>query len=387
MHTAVAELDLLGTAVPNHAPVAASQSAETSEETALPITLAGSDEDNDALTFSIITPPAHGALSGTAPELTYTPVAGFSGVDSFTYQVHDGTAPSGEAAISITVIPKVITSINNPPAFAANPLVLPSGVEGKPYSAAAVSVSDPDAGDVITITKVSGPAWLDVSSSGKPTGTPPAGLAGIHRFTIRATDQAGAFAETELVIEVSAADLPLPWDFTQIGGGARKSKAAQKSGTFALEAAGNLTGAADAGAFVWQTLAGDFEIIVRVTDLADAERTARAGLMIRDSLAANSKHVFLGVNGGGDFRWVRRARTGGDAVMKTAGAGSMPGSWLRLVRKGGTITASKSANGSDWTRVASTLADFGANCYAGLFLSSGNQGTAAASFRSLKLKP
>ena len=387
MHTAVAELDLLGTAVPNHAPVAASQSAETSEETALPITLAGSDEDNDALTFSIITPPAHGTLTGTAPDVTYTPTAGFSGVDSLTYQVHDGTAPSGEATISITVTPKEITSINNPPVFAANPLVLPSGVEGKPYSAAAVSVSDPDAGDVIMITKVSGPAWLDVSSSGKPTGTPPAGSADIHRFTIRATDQAGAFAEAELVIEVSAADLPLPWDFARIGGSPLKSTAAFQSATFTLEGAGNLTGTADAGAFVWQTLGGDFEIIVRVADLADAERTARAGLMIRDSLAANSKHIFLGVNGGGDFRWVRRARTGGDAVMKPVGSGAIPKAWLRLVRKGGTIIASKSANGSDWTRVASTPADFGTNCHVGLFLSSGDQGTAAASFRSLKLKP
>lgn len=386
MHTAVAELDLLGTTVENHAPVATSKSAETSEETAVSITLDGSDEDNDALTFSIITSPAHGTLTGTAPDVTYTPAAGFSGVDSFTYQVSDGTASSEAATISIMVIPKEITTTNRPPVFAADPLVLPAGTEGKPYSSATVSVSDPDEGDVISVTKLAGPAWLGVSPSGVLTGTPPAGSAGVHRFTLRATDQAGAFDDAELVIEISAADLPLPWDFARIGG-ASKSKATQKSAIFTLEGTGNLTGTADAGAFVWQALAGDFEIIVRVADLADAERTARAGLMIRDSLAANSKHIFLGVNGGGDFRWVRRARTGGDAVMKPVGSGTIPKAWLRLVRKGGTITAFKSANGTDWTRVTSAAADFGANCYAGIFLSSGNPGTAAASFRSLKLKP
>lgn len=387
MHAAVAELDLLGTVIANHAPAATSQSVDTSEDTALSITLDGSDEDNDALTFSIIAPPAHGTLAGNSPDLTYTPAGGFSGEDSFTYQVDDGTTSSGEATVTITVTPKEVTSTNNPPVFAADPLVLPSGAEGKPYSAATLSVSDPDEGDVIAVTKLSGPAWLGVSSSGELSGTPPADSAGVHRFTLRATDKAGAFDETELVIEITAADLPLPWDFTQVGGGARKSKAAQKSATFTLEGAGNLTGTADAGGFVWQTLAGNFEIVVRVADLADADRKARAGLMIRDSLAANSKHVFLGVNGGGDFRWVRRARTGGDAVMKPVGSGSIPKAWLRLVRKGGTITAFKSANGTDWTRVASTPADFGANCYAGIFLSSGNPGTATASFRSLKLKP
>lgn len=387
MHTAVAELDLLGTAVVNHAPAATSKSAETSEESAVSITLDGSDEDNNALAFFIVTPPAHGTLTGTAPDVTYTPAGGFSGVDSFTYQVSDGTASSGEATISITVIPKEITTTNRPPVFAADPLVVPSGSEGKPYSPATLSVSDPDEGDVISITKLSGPAWLVVSPSGVLTGTPPAGSAGVHRFTLRATDRAGAFADAELVIEITAADLPLPWDFARIGGSPLKSAAAFQSATFTLEGAGNLTGATDAGAFVWQTLAGDFEIIVRVADLDDAERTARAGLMIRDTLAANSKHIFMGVNGGGDYRWIRRARTGGEAVMKSAGAGTIPKAWLRLVRKGGTITASKSANGSDWTRIASTSADFGANCYAGLFLSSGKPGAATATFRSLKLKP
>lgn len=387
MHTAVAELDVLGTFATNHAPAAVAQSVKTSEETALAITLDGSDEDNDTLSYSIVAVPAHGTLSGTAPDVTYTPAPGFSGRDSFTYQVHDGTISSEEATISITITPKAITSTNNPPVFAANPLVLPSGVEGKPYSAATISATDPDHGDVISISKVSGPAWLAVSPNGKPSGTPPSGSAGTNRFTIRATDKAGAFAEAELVIDVSAADLPLPWDFARIGGADRKSKAAHKPGVFTLEGTGNLTGKSDAGNFVWQTLSGDFEIIVRVADLDDADRTARAGLMIRDSLAANSKHVFFGVNGGGDFRWIRRARTGGEAVMKTAGAGTIPRAWLRLVRKGGTITASKSANGSDWTRVASTSADLGANCHAGLFLSSGKPGAAAASFRSLKLKP
>ena len=48
----------------NDAPTAADQAVTTPEDTAVTITLTGSDVDGDALTFTIVTPPLHGALSG-----------------------------------------------------------------------------------------------------------------------------------------------------------------------------------------------------------------------------------------------------------------------------------------------------------------------------------
>ncbi len=54
------------------------------------ITLSGSDVDGDGLAFTIVDQPAHGALSGIAPDLTYTPVADYNGPDSFTFLVNDG---------------------------------------------------------------------------------------------------------------------------------------------------------------------------------------------------------------------------------------------------------------------------------------------------------
>jgi len=386
-HCNVAELDVLGTLVPNRAPTALPKTVSTFQETPLAIQLAGNDEDGDALNYAIVTGPSHGTLTGTPPSVTYTPAAGYSGGDTFTYQANDGTVSSSAATVSITVEPQDAGSSNHPPAFAANPIVLQAGVAGKPYPSFTIAATDPDAGDTITHTIVSGPDWLGISPSGKLTGTPPDGAAGANRFTVRATDQADAFAETELVIDIAAADLPLPWEFGAIGGTARKSGADYKTGVFTLEGSGNLTGAADSGTFVWQTLSGDGEIVARIGNLEDAAKTARAGLMIRDSLAAGSRHVFIGVNGAGDFRWVRRARTGGQAVMKTAGSGTVPNAWLRLTRKGFMVTVFKSANGSDWSRVASVPADFGSNCYIGLFLSSGGTGSASGSFRGVKVDP
>lgn len=101
----------------NTAPVADAQSVTTDEDNALGITLAGSDGDGDTLSFSVITQPAHGTLSGTAPNLTYTPAANFNGSDSFSFTVNDGTADSAAATISI-----IVNAVNDAPIAAAQSL-------------------------------------------------------------------------------------------------------------------------------------------------------------------------------------------------------------------------------------------------------------------------
>lgn len=89
----------------NDPPTAGSQIVSTNEDTPLPLTLAAADADGNVLTFQI-TPPAHGMLSGIAPNLVYTPHANYFGDDLFTYTVKDGSnAVSELAAISITVRP------------------------------------------------------------------------------------------------------------------------------------------------------------------------------------------------------------------------------------------------------------------------------------------
>ena len=72
----------------------------------LAITLTGSDVENSPLTFSVLAQPANGALTGTPPNLTYTPASGFHGSDSFTFRANDGTANSATATISITITKK-----------------------------------------------------------------------------------------------------------------------------------------------------------------------------------------------------------------------------------------------------------------------------------------
>ena len=86
-------------------PVADPKTATTDEDTAVSITLTGSDPDEDPLTFSVSAQPAHGTLSGSAPNVTYTPAANYNGGDSFTYVANDGRVNSTPALVSITINP------------------------------------------------------------------------------------------------------------------------------------------------------------------------------------------------------------------------------------------------------------------------------------------
>jgi hypothetical protein len=87
----------------NDAPVADPQSVTTRQSVPVEITLSGSDIDGDALTYGLTTPPDHGTLSGTVPDLIYTPEPGYAGVDSFSFLVNDGELDSAVAMVSIAV--------------------------------------------------------------------------------------------------------------------------------------------------------------------------------------------------------------------------------------------------------------------------------------------
>lgn len=97
------------TAATNHPPVANDASVTTPQDTAVATTLTATDADSDPLTYAVVTGPTHGTLSGTAPNLTYTPNAGYTGPDSFTFKANDGKADSNTATVSITVTPATPT--------------------------------------------------------------------------------------------------------------------------------------------------------------------------------------------------------------------------------------------------------------------------------------
>lgn len=97
--------------VENEAPLTAADSGTTPAATAVTVNVLGNDSDPDgALVTSslrIMQSPANGtaAVDGATGALRYTPNAGFSGVDSFSYQVADRQGRfSAATGVSITVV-------------------------------------------------------------------------------------------------------------------------------------------------------------------------------------------------------------------------------------------------------------------------------------------
>ena len=131
----------------NDMPIAAAQSVSTLEDTPVNVTLSGTDVENSVLTVNVTRLPAHGVLSGGAPDLVYTPNANFNGSDSFAFLVNDGEADSATAEASISVTP-----VNDVP-VADSQSLLAIEKEGTPIT---LTASDVDA-DVLTFSIVTGP--------------------------------------------------------------------------------------------------------------------------------------------------------------------------------------------------------------------------------------
>lgn len=98
-------INSIGNNTTNQAPTANAQSVSLSKNTSKSITLTGSDPESQSLTFTVLTNPTHGTLSGTVPNLSYLPDTDYTGSDSFTFKVNDGSLDSASATVSITVNP------------------------------------------------------------------------------------------------------------------------------------------------------------------------------------------------------------------------------------------------------------------------------------------
>lgn len=178
---------------PNHVPTADDAEVSTDEDEAIGFTLSASDADGDSISYVITTGPAHGSLSGTAPDLTYTPDADFHGVDSVTFKVNDGNADSSEATISITV-----NSVNDAPIAADN-----SVSTDEDTALAAILTGNDAEGDSLTFVISSGPSHGQLSGDAPDlTYTPDANYHGSDSFTFKVNDGTVDSGEATISITV-----------------------------------------------------------------------------------------------------------------------------------------------------------------------------------------
>jgi hypothetical protein len=139
----------------NDAPVAHDDSATTNEATAVSKNVVANDTDvdGDSLSVSAVTQGTHGSGTFSGGSITYTPNAGFSGQDSFSYTVSDGHG--GTATANVTVLVNDVT----PPATTSS-LSGTAGNNGWWRSAVTVALSATDSASGVagTYYKVDGEA-------------------------------------------------------------------------------------------------------------------------------------------------------------------------------------------------------------------------------------
>ncbi len=192
----------------NDAPSAISQVVSTNSNTPVSITLAGNDVETatENLVFEIAVAPAHGSLSGTGANLTYTPDSNYSGPDSFEFVVRDtgeGSSPeltSVAATVSITVNDTVAPVINAPENVTVN--------TGPDATSCGTMVSETQLG---TATATDNAGTVSIDRSGVPSGNIFA--VGTTTITYTATDDAGnstSATQTVTVIDNAAPTLTPP---------------------------------------------------------------------------------------------------------------------------------------------------------------------------------
>src|SRR2546426_2515773 len=193
---------------PNTAPIAANDSATTTEDTpiSIDVRLNDSDPDGNPLTLLSVSQPSHGTsvIATTGPgagTVTYQPQANFAGTDSFAYTITDGTA-TATAVVTVTV-----TATNDTPTAVNDVATTAEDTE----VAIDVLANDSDVdGDPITVSAVGGPAHGSTTvvttgpNAGRISYLPSPSFVGTDVFTYTITDGQGGTATATVSVTVTA---------------------------------------------------------------------------------------------------------------------------------------------------------------------------------------
>jgi regulation of enolase protein 1 (concanavalin A-like superfamily) len=194
----------------------------------------------------------------------------------------------------------------------------------------------------------------------------------VQQIALRAaTSLVVAAAIITLGSPASAQTLTGGWTATDVGNPTLRGSASFNGSAFTISAAGrDVWGRSDQFAYTSRTMTGDVDVTVRVVALGGTHASAKAGVMIRASLAANAPYVYALVTPGRGVMLQSRSSTGANAVSGSAVRPVAAPVWLRLSRRGTRITGHYSTNGTSWSSLGTASLTLPATFYAGMAVTS-----------------
>lgn len=111
---------------------------------------------------------------------------------------------------------------------------------------------------------------------------------------------------------------------------------------------------------------GDGVMVARVRSMENTDSWAKAGVMMRETAEAGSKHAIMALTPGNGTSFQRRGITDGGSDHTTPGDGIIAPYWVKIVRQGNMFKGYKAIDGRDWIQVGSIEIDMAGRYYAGL---------------------
>jgi hypothetical protein len=343
-------------------PAAATPNPVTGVSTALSVLGADADVGEAGLTYTWATtgtPPAAATFSANGTNAAKNSTAAFTRAGAYNLRVtiSDGSA-STTSSVNVTVN-QTLTSVAVTPASV-------SVAQGATQQFAA-SARD-QFGEAITTQP--GFTWsIGGSADGatiSSTGLYTAPSTGTPTHTVVAT-AAGSAVSGSADVTVTSTPGELFTGSQDIGGPALPGSYETSGGTHTVRGGGtDIWGASDQFHYAYRQLNGDGQIVARVATVQNTNGLAKAGLMFRATLDANSRHASVSISADGYTRLFARLTTGGSSTSQSLSGAPAP-YWLKLVRTGNTFTGSRSPDGVNWTVIGQhTIANMPASIHVGL---------------------
>jgi regulation of enolase protein 1 (concanavalin A-like superfamily) len=211
-----------------------------------------------------------------------------------------------------------------------------------------------------------------------------------YDYAVAAYDAAGNVSATTTPVTVQTREQTLAeWVGVDVGAVAAAGSHSINSGTYTVDGSGaDIWGTADEFYYLYQTVDGDADIVVRVASIDLTHGWAKAGVMIRETTDTGSiqaSAVITPTSGNGVLHQYRTT-TDGTTASSALGDAATPPYWLRLQRVGDLFTAYRSADGATWDVVQSKTISMTTTVLVGMAVCSHADGTlCTASFDSLSI--